>query len=192
MEVKEASLSFSNKWILTFSFLTVTIIGISSCSQNSDILSLDSKSQSESYEDKLIDGSIYEEGSCISNYIEDEDFYTPVSIAISDGSFLKIPNKSLRPPKDLIGEDVKITMAVTNDQESNELIFTFGPHGCEFTLPAELCLSWMDHNSENATLYYIDEYGNRKEHLPDQIDLLNKRMIIDINHFSRYAVAYSN
>ena len=83
-------------------------------------------------------------------------------------------------------------MAVTKDQESNELIFTFGPHGCEFILPAELCLSWKFTNSNNARLYYLDKHGNKREHLPDQIDIKNKRMIININHFSRYAVAYSN
>lgn len=192
MEVGEAILGFLKKWILNFGFFFAIIIGLTACSQDSEILSLESKSQSGSHEAKLIDGSIYEEGSCISEYVEEEDFYTSVSIVISNGSFLKIPNKSLRPPADLIGNAVEITMTVTKDLECNELIFTFDPHGCEFILPAQLCLSWKTTNSKNAKLYYLDEEGNRKEHLPDQMDEKNKRMIIKINHFSRYAVAYSN
>jgi hypothetical protein len=192
MEVKEALLGFLYKRILSLSFLITTIIGILACSQNSDILSLETESQSENFEGLLIDGSLNEEGSCLSYYSENEDFYTPVSIVISNGSFLRVPIKSLRPPQDFIGKVVEITMEVTRDQESNELIFTFGPHGCEFTQPAELCLSWKTTNSSNATLYYLDENNNKREHIPDQIDLDNKRMIIYINHFSRYAVAYSN
>lgn len=191
-DVKEAKLDFLYKRILSLIFLMVIMIGISACSQDSEILSLDSKNQSDNLEGLLIDGSLSEENTSVSIYSEDEEFYTPVLITISNGSFLKVHNKSLQPPQDLIGKDVEITMEVTKDQESNELIFTFGPHGCEFISPAELCLSWKTTNSSNATLYYLDEHGNKKEHLPDQIDIENKRMIININHFSRYAVAYSN
>ncbi|MEJ2544547.1 MAG: hypothetical protein P8Y99_10810 [Calditrichaceae bacterium] len=185
-------MNFFKKWILTTSILTASLIGLSACTQDSEILSLDSKSQAQDYEAKLIDGGLCEEGSFVSVYVEDEDFYTPVLIQISNGSFLRVPNKSLQPPEDLVRKDVEITMTVTNDVESQELLFTFGPHGCEFKKPAELCLSWKLTSSQNATLYYMDEEGNRKEHLPDQIDVKNKRMIININHFSRYAVAYSN
>ena len=191
-EVTEEILNFFKKWILVFSSLSAILFIISACSQDSGILSIDSKSQAGSNETKLINGDLYEEGSFISEYVEDEDFYTPVLIQISNGSFLRIPNRSLQPPEDLVGKNVEITMAVTNDVENNELLFTFGPHGCEFTQPAELCLSWKTTNSKNATLYYLDEQGNKKEHMPDQIDIVNKRMIININHFSRYAVAYSN
>lgn len=185
-------MSFLNKWILVISYSATALIIISACSKDSEILSLESKSQAGNNEAKLIDGSLYEEGSFLSEYVEDKDFYKPVLISISNGSFLRIPNKSLLPPEDLVGKDVEITMTVTNDVENNELLFQFGPHGCEFIIPAELCLSWKTTNSKNATLYYLDEQGNRNEHLPDQIDILNKRMIININHFSRYAVAYSN
>jgi len=46
--------------------------------------------------------------------------------------------------------------------------------------------------SPDATLYYLNEDGTREEHLPDQIDVCNKHMCIYIDHFSRYALAYSN
>ncbi|MEJ2546120.1 MAG: hypothetical protein P8Y99_18810, partial [Calditrichaceae bacterium] len=180
-------MNFFNKWILVISYFTAAIFVISACSKDSEILSSENKSQIENDEAKLIDGCLYEEGSFLSEYVEAEDLYTPVLISISNGSFLRIPNKSLLPPEDLVGKNVDITMTVTNDVENNELLFQFGPHGCEFILPAELCLSWKTTNSKNATLYYLDEQGNRKEHLPDQIDIINKRMIININHFSRYA-----
>ncbi|MBN1406334.1 MAG: hypothetical protein JW956_01015 [Calditrichaceae bacterium] len=185
-------MNFLNKRTFIFNYSLALLIGLTACTQDSKILSVESKSQSESSETRLIDGGLSEESSFVSEYVEDKNFYTPVLITISNGSFLRIPNKSLVPPEYLSGENVEITMTVTNDQENNELLFQFGPHGCEFSSPAELCLSWKTTNSKNATLYYLDEQGNRKEHLPDQVDVVNKRMIIYINHFSRYAVAYSN
>ena len=188
----EENLNFFKKWILVYGFSAALLLSLLACSQDSEILSLDSNSQIGSNEARLIDGGLYENSSFTSEYVGDEDFYTPVLIQISNGSFLRIPNKSLQPPEDLFGQDVEITMTVTNDTTSNELLFTFGPHGCVFTKPAELCLSWMTTDSKKATLYYLDEEGTKKEHLPDQIDMVNKRMIININHFSRYAVAYSN
>ena len=176
-------MSFLNKWILIFSFIPI-IIGISACTQNSDILS---SSSEESVNEKII-----QEGSCVMTYLEDIDSYTAASICMKNGSYLKISAKSLIPPAELKGTDVGITMAYDWDKENNELIFTFGPHGCEFSEPAKLCLSWKELNTNNATLYYLDEKGNHVEQLPDQIDTSKKRMCLDIKHFSRYAVAYSN
>ena len=85
-----------------------------------------------------------------------------------------------------------ITMMAEKDPLTNEIIFTFGPAGCTFETPGEVWLNYSDLNSPNARLFYLDEDGNRLEELPEQIDVFNKQMCIRINHFSRYALAYSN
>ena len=198
------------KWIFINSAILIGL-GCFSCSQNPDILSADNSNDSaqlndlnfnnnhllngysdqiEVSEKQFFENDYYQYGSCITRYIEQIQNYSAAHINIPNGSSLKIPAKSLVPPDSLSGTDITISMAVS--QINNELIFTFGPHGCEFKEPAILCLSWKDLNCNNATLHYLDEAGNRIEHLPDQIDKKNKLMFLEINHFSRYAVAYSN
>ncbi len=193
-------MNFFKKWIFYSLFSVWIVISITNCSQNSDITSVNNENQiGESLVLNFSDSSYHNEetedfqqDSCTLNYIQNIDEYTAGSIEFENGSFLKIPVKSLTPPEELSGKNVVITMAVNKDSVNNELNFTFGPHGCEFKIPAKLCLSWKQLNCERATLYYLDESGNRKEHLPEQVDYSNKRMILQIKHFSRYAVAYSN
>jgi hypothetical protein len=181
-------LNFFKKWILILCSFAI-LINISACFQDSDILSCNSNEQNDdriSKENKVLIGS------CVVTYLEDIDSYSAAAINIPNGSFIRIPAKSLVPPAELAGTDVEIIMAARVDLTNNEIIFTFEPHGCEFSTPAELCLSWKDLGIQNVTLFYLDEENNREEHLPDQVDDSKKRMILLINHFSRYAVAYSN
>jgi hypothetical protein len=138
------------------------------------------------------DGTYTESASCLVKYIRKSDSYNSASLKTWSGSYLYIDYNSLIPPEELQGKTVTITMLMEKDLVNNELIYTFGPNGCEFSTPAQLWLSWKDLGSVNATLYYLDEDGNRVEHLPDDVDLYDQKMLINIDHFSRYAVAYSN
>jgi len=112
---------------------------------------------------------------------------------LENGSFFEFYNGSLSPPQYIPwGDEVTITMRADRDALSGELIYSFGPSGCTFDTPAKLWLDYSDLGTDEATLYYLDTDGNRIEHLPDNIDFYNKRMCIYIDHFSRYAIAYSN
>ena len=112
---------------------------------------------------------------------------------LENGSFFEFYNGALTPPSIIPwGEQIIITMRADKDPVTGELIYSFGPSGCDFEPAAILWLDYSDLGTEEATLYYLDDEGNRVEHLPDEIDFFNKRMRIHIDHFSRYAVAYSN
>jgi len=193
-------LNFFKKWILYILFLLAVILGFLNCSKNPDITSVLNENQDDEYftfnnldsTDQNNESYNIQKDSCTLFYIQNIDEYTAGSITFGTGSFLKIPAISLTPPEELGRNNVVITMSIHMDSINKELNFTFGPHGCEFKIPATLCLSWKQLNCNRATLYYLDESGNRKERLPDQVDYSNKRMILQIKHFSRYAVAYSN
>lgn len=182
-------MNFFKKWIFKFGFLAAALVIISACSQDTEILSYDNNDK---IDEEIENKSKELTGSCIVQYNKETGLYSSAAINIPNGSFIRIPSKSLVPPSELKGTDVEIAMEVDVNFCNKEILFTFGPHGCEFTSPAELCLSWKDLGIQKANLYYLDDENKRIEHLPDQVDDSKKRMILYINHFSRYAVAYSN
>ena len=75
--------------------------------------------------------------------------------------------------------------------ESNELVFSFGPSGCQFSPAAQVKLSWKDLDIEMPTLYYIDNNGEYIEQQPADISTRGSWMLINIHHFSRYAFAWA-
>jgi len=115
--------------------------------------------------------------------------YASGIVKAPNGSHLKLVQGALTPPSDTpYGQNVTLKMRVDKNNDTNEMIFSFGPSGCQFTPPAELCFSWADLGSQSAVLYYIDENGTYIEQTPDHIDTQNQRMTIYIDHFSRYAI----
>jgi hypothetical protein len=131
--------------------------------------------------------------SVTAGYFRNWGQYKGVICNLENGSFFEVYNGALTPPSSIPwGEEVTITMRADKDPITGELIYSFGPSGCHFEPAAILWLDYSDLGTENATLYYLDEEGNRVEHLPDNIDFYNRRMCIYIDHFSRYAVAYSD
>ena len=119
--------------------------------------------------------------------------YAGLGFGHANGSNFVLQPESLTPPEDIAwGENVTITMTVEKDLINNELIYTFGPSGCQFDPPATLWISWSDLGSDTAVLYYLPERGKRKEETPSAIDMEGKKFQVLINHFSRYAVAYSD
>jgi hypothetical protein len=119
--------------------------------------------------------------------------YNGVAITLPNGSVFYTVGGALTPPEGTVfGEPVKITFTAERDERNNELLFSFGPSGCQFSPAAEVKLSWKDLNIDTApTLYYLESKRKRIEQLPDEIDLRGQWMIIKINHFSRYALAWS-
>ncbi len=116
--------------------------------------------------------------------------YKGGKIRLPQGSKLKIARKSLTPPPGTpAGADVTITMNA--ELVNGELIFTFGPHGCQFDPPAKLRIDYGDFGVELPTLYYI-ENGEYVEQVPDHVDTQGRFMLLNFDHFSRYAVAWSN
>jgi hypothetical protein len=122
-----------------------------------------------------------------------KDEYTGSTVTLENGSSFDFSNGALIPPAYITwGDQVTITMHAEKDPDSGDLIFSFGPSGCQFLEPATLILDYADLGTDKATLYYLDHDGNRIEHLPDNIDFYNRQMCIYIEHFSRYAVAYAD
>ena len=116
--------------------------------------------------------------------------YEGGKIKLGHGSKLTIAQNSLTPPPGTpAGADVTITMDA--ELVNDELIFTFGPHGSQFDLPAQLRIEYGYFGADLPLLYYI-ENGNYIEQTPDHVDTLGKFMLLHFDHFSRYAVAWSN
>ena len=116
--------------------------------------------------------------------------YKGGKIKLGQGSKLTIVKNSLTPPPGTpAGADVTITMNV--ELVNGELIFTFGPHGCQFNPAAKLRIDYGDFEVELPGLYYL-ENGEYVEQAPDHVDTQGKFMLLHFDHFSRYALAWSN
>lgn len=110
---------------------------------------------------------------------------------VPNGSTFHLKEGALTPPPGTpTGANVTLTMLVEKGAGRNELVFSFGPSGCRFNPPAELWLDWTDLGSPHAKLYYITADGKYVEQSPDYVDFQGRRILLRIDHFSRYAVAY--
>ena len=110
------------------------------------------------------------------------------NMQVPNGSTLKIKQGALTPPPGWPLTRITLTMVVEKDDAKNELIFTFGPAGCQFNPPAEVWFDWSDLGSSNATLYYIEDDGTYTEQEPEDVDMQGQRIKVYIDHFSRYAI----
>ena len=139
------------------------------------------------------DTSYPQTGSYTYAYWDAKDAYRGGTLICPNGTLLILTNCSLTPsPEILWGQDVTITATIDKDEVKDELIFDFGPEGCQFSPSAQVFLDYEDLGTGVPTLFYIDENGNYIEQEPDDIDLTNKHIILYIDHFSRYAVAFVN
>ena len=129
-------------------------------------------------------------GSHTFGYWRAQDEYRGGQFYLDNGSRFSVVSSSITPPPSILrGENVTITMRCDKDVENNELIFTFGPSGTQFFPAAAVYLNWKDLNIDVPKLYYIDKDGNYIEQMPDDIDLQGKWLRLEIDHFSRYALA---
>ena len=123
-----------------------------------------------------------------------QNYYRGGDIEFPDGnkSKFQIEDGALTPPSNMEwGEPVTITMEVDYDATKNELHYAFGPHGCQFNPQAQIKLDYGTLGVNVPVLYYIDEDGNYIEQTPENIDINRKWLVIRIDHFSRYAIAWS-
>ncbi len=122
-----------------------------------------------------------------------ENEYEGVKMEVENGSIFKVHSGSIMPPESIkSGKPVTLTMDIDKRTGCNELVYTFGPSGTTFTKSAEIIFDWNDLGVKKAELFYIDSEGNRIKQKPDHIDMKSKKMTIYVDHFSRYAVAWSN
>ena len=106
-------------------------------------------------------------------------------------SKFKLEDNALTPPPGTQHKkNVTITMEIDYDSNANELIFTFGPHGSQFSPRAELKLDYGQLGITVPKLYYIDDDGTRIEQQPEQVDSNKKWLKIRVDHFSRYALVH--
>ncbi|MGH1362089.1 MAG: hypothetical protein ACRBF0_00940 [Calditrichia bacterium] len=124
------------------------------------------------------------------NYSFHKEGYRGGSFTLPNGTVFELMKNAITPPPSTPwGDDVVITMTADLDTVNNELLFEFGPHGCQFSPAAKVYLNYADLGIEIPTLYYIDDNGNYIEQIPDDIDVTNKLIILTIHHFSRYALS---
>jgi len=134
-------------------------------------------------------GTTREQGSMTARYSKRLDAYLGGRIALSQGSRFELPEGALTPPAELYGQNVTLTMAVVQDEANNELLFEFGPHGSTFEPAATV---WFHYAGSNPQLFYIEDDGTYTEQKPDEVDMVNGWLKLNIRHFSRYALAWSN
>ena len=113
-------------------------------------------------------------------------------LKVDNGTTFFFDGGSLTPPAGWTDDRINITMTVDMDSVNNEMVFTFGPSGCHFNPNAEVWLVYKDLGLAAPVLYYIDENGNYIPQNPDYIDYQGNKMLISIDHFSRYAIGTEN
>ena len=116
------------------------------------------------------------------------DEYNGGKVILSQGSQFELLYGSLTPPAELQGQDVTINMSVIEDPANNEMRFEFGPHGSTLDPPATV---WFHYAGSNPQLFYINDDGSYTEQKPDEVDTVNGWLMLKVNHFSRYAVAWA-
>ena len=115
--------------------------------------------------------------------------YAGGSINLDNGMSLTIPRNAVTPPPGMFGQKVTITMTCKKPNTGrNELEVEFGPHGSLFAPQAVVVFDYSDLGIEFANLYYIDGNNNYVLQTPDQIDVINKKVYLYLDHFSRYAI----
>lgn len=146
-----------------------------------------SKARLKTTEDNLTGTT--EQGSMSARYYKKWDAYQGGKIILSQGSQFEFLYGSLTPPPELYGQNVTITMTVVQEAVTGELLFEFGPSGCQFEPAATVWFHYVGSTAPN--LYYIDENGNYVEQPADEVDTKNQWLMLKIHHFSRYALAWS-
>jgi len=124
------------------------------------------------------------------DYHKKQKEYMNDGATLKNGSIISLPYAALTPPEGYrIGEPVTITFNA--DTLNGEMIYSFGPSGCQFDPPLKVVMNYKDLiGNGDAKLFYIAENGEYIEQQPNEADLFNKWMTIYVHHFSRYAVAY--
>lgn len=109
-------------------------------------------------------------------------------LKVENGTTFSLKSGALTPPAGHTDDRIILTMEVDRDAASNELLFTFGPSGCQFNPSATIWFNYGDLGISAPKLYYVDSNGNYIEQAPEKIDRRGNKMLISVDHFSRYAL----
>jgi hypothetical protein len=118
------------------------------------------------------------------------DYEADAAIIGPDGGTLHVGPHELVIPKGALSEEVLITAEAPT---SSLVDVTFEPHGLQFQRPADLKLSYKGcvRPTDSDLLVAYLGLGNQVLELPPSRDLrLDDEVDADIDHFSRYAIAY--
>ena len=116
-------------------------------------------------------------------------------IKISDDLFghIKINFKK----HDLLEDtNIKLQWLGTESGDSRLYSLEFLPHGLEFNSPVQIEVSYKgadltDVNESKLRIFYFNEENRLWEFIGGRVDMKNKKVTTYLNHFSRYAVAWS-
>ena len=127
-------------------------------------------------------------------FLWDLGYYKGGTIKVGgNGSNFHVFDNSITPPPGTEwGEDLTINMGVKYIAEINELQFTFGPSGTHFSPSAYIKIDYRILDIHNPKLFLIDENDNYIQQRPYYINRKRSFMILRIDHFSSYAVAWAS
>ncbi len=176
--------------LTTLVFAAGLALNFNACTELSPLASVEDDVQDSGSLAKHKRGSYPQSASFTFLYQNNIKGYESGNVNVPGGSRLHINEGSLTPPPGTpFKQSVTITMLVEKDEVKNELIFTFGPSGCQFSPAAEVTFDWKDLGLESTpNLYYIDENGNYILQTPDNVDVQGNHITLFVDHFSRYAI----
>lgn len=119
---------------------------------------------------------------------EPEPYLSTIKTIGKDGGIIRVGSHTLVIPRNALKQNTVITAERPSDDVAS---VRFSPHGLKFARSAVLTLDYS-HCSYSAPnrAAYTDELLNILEYPNSIDDRRNERVISDIDHFSRYAVAY--
>lgn len=188
---------------LTIIILTVFALFITSCQSNEPFEPNQQSQQLSGGEWEFAKKPVRSETASLSNgypqcasveisWFSQFNAYNTANLNFLNGTKLYIPYNSLTPPPGTApGDPVVITGLIEKDDINNELIYSFGPSGCQFNPPADLWMKYGALGNGNPILYYIDANGNYIQQQPYDINKQQKWIQVKIHHFSRYAIGIS-
>ncbi len=121
-------------------------------------------------------------------YVNPNKGFQGGQLKVENGTTFSFRGGSLTPPSGWTDDRIILSMEVDKDITKNELLFTFGPSGCKFNPSATIWFNYGDLGISAPKLYYVDSNGNYIEQAPEQINYRGNKMLISVDHFSRYAI----
>ncbi len=121
-------------------------------------------------------------------YVNPNQGFQGGQLKVENGTTFSFKGGSLTPPSGSTDDRIILSMEVDKDITKNELLFTFGPSGCQFNPSATIWFNYGDLGISAPKLYYIDSNGKYIEQSPEKIDYRGNKMLIRVDHFSRYAI----
>jgi hypothetical protein len=121
---------------------------------------------------------------------EPQDYRADAEIIGPDGGTLHVGEHTLEIPKGALTQE---TLILAEAPTSSLVDVRFQPHGLQFLKPVSLTLSYkrcVRPTSANFLIAYLEQGNQVSELRPSVDDKTNEDVEADIEHFSRYAIAW--